>query len=195
MTETKLDRYGVKSIKEESIVIQKRCCTCLWDADTFGAGAAVWGRQGAVGTRGRVAGDPRGAARQNCDSAQGFHRVCAAQQSRGCRDRRGLRLCGIRGSGLTAGPRRENRQETDLMFNHNLGTSWLGPPARCAQPGHPHSGMETGDVPVTSGVSVLPWPPGRAWSVSLVLSPGPAAEHEAGSFFIADRPFIFIAAY
>lgn len=72
------------------------------------------------------------------------------------------------------------------MFNYDLDTSWLGPLARCAPTRHPHSGMETGDVPVTSGVSVLLLPPVRAWSVSLVLPPGLAAEHEAGSFFIAD---------
>lgn len=81
------------------------------------------------------------------------------------------------------------------MFNHNLDTSWLGSPASCAPTWHPHSRIETGDVPVTSGVSVLLWPPLRAWSVSLMLPPGLAAGYEAGSFFIADSPGVFIAAY
>lgn len=74
------------------------------------------------------------------------------------------------------------------MFNHNLDMSWLGSPARCAPTGHPHSEMETGDVPVAFGVSVLPWSPVRAWSVCVVFPPGLAAGHEAGSFFIADSP-------
>lgn len=57
-----------------------------------------------MGTWERVAGDPQGDARQNDDSAQGFHRVCAAQQAGGCRDSESGGSAGS--EGLTASPRR-----------------------------------------------------------------------------------------
>lgn len=83
--------------------MQKTGCIALW-GDAFGAGVvAVPERRGAgresgdVGAGGRRSLGRCTPAKQNCNSAQGFHQVFffAAQQTGGCRDRRELRLCGI----------------------------------------------------------------------------------------------------
>lgn len=120
--------------------------------------AGPGGRGGDVGAGGRRSLGRCTPAKQNCNSAQGFHQVFAAQQTGGCRDRRELRLCGIRGTGLTAGPRpcrcarpracrrRHGREETGLRFNQNLGRSWFGPSARRAPTKHPHERMLAGVI-------------------------------------------------